>query len=145
VIRIVLDTVILVRALINSESSWGEIVFRRADDFVLVVSPIVVAEYLEVLNRPVLTRKYRMVSGDEFITVLKLLDEAEIVEVEGLPRVCRDPNDDKFVATAIAGEASIIVTEDRDLLVLGEYQSISLMTAETFLERLVGESGLGVT
>ncbi len=43
------------------------------------------------------------------------------------PSVCRDPNDDGIVATAIASEADMVVTLDRDLLDLGEYGGVLFM------------------
>ena len=43
--------------------------------------------------------------------------------------VCRDPNDDHVIATAIAVSAEIIVTGDKDLLALSQYQSIRILLA----------------
>jgi predicted nucleic acid-binding protein len=53
-----------------------------------------------------------------------------------LRAVCRDPSDDKFIAAAIAGGASFIVSEDKDLLDLRSYEGIEICTVETFLCRL---------
>ncbi|HEU0116770.1 MAG TPA: hypothetical protein VFQ80_18900, partial [Thermomicrobiales bacterium] len=43
------------------------------------------------------------------------------------PTVCRDPNDDGIVAAAIANEADLVATLDRDLLALGEHAGILLV------------------
>ena len=53
--------------------------------------------------------------------------------------VCRDPDDDWVLATAIAGEAEAIVTGDEDLLCLGEYEGILILTPRQFIERLQPE------
>jgi uncharacterized protein len=42
--------------------------------------------------------------------------------------VCRDPNDDHVVATALAVNAHVIVTGDKDLLALSQYHSIRILT-----------------
>jgi predicted nucleic acid-binding protein len=49
------------------------------------------------------------------------------------PAVCRDPEDDKFLAAARVGSARFIVTEDMDLLDLGSYEGIQILRAEAFL------------
>lgn len=59
------------------------------------------------------------------------------VEPEALDKpVCRDPDDDWVLATAIAGGAELIVTGDEDLLALGAYRDVAILTPRQFLERL---------
>ena len=57
---------------------------------------------------------------------------AEVVAASDLAPVARDPDDDAVLAAAIAGEASAIVTGDRDLLVLGEHRGIRIVTPRDF-------------
>ena len=52
--------------------------------------------------------------------------------------VCRDPNDDHVIATALAVNAEVIVTGDKDLLALSQHQSIRILTARPFLTELGG-------
>ena len=61
----------------------------------------------------------------------------QVVEPKPLPaRVCRDPTDDVVLATAIAAGADGVVTGDQDLLVLGTWQRIAILSPRAFLERL---------
>ena len=55
--------------------------------------------------------------------------------------VSADPDDDKFVATAVAGHADAIVTNDRHLLVLDPYQTIRVLRPTTFLDQMAGDVG----
>ena len=50
--------------------------------------------------------------------------------------VCRDPDDDVVLATALAARADIIVTGDDDLLVLEKFQGIRILSPRQFLELL---------
>ncbi len=60
-----------------------------------------------------------------------------VVEPKALPApVCRDVEDDVVLATAVAAAADAIVTGDKDLLVLGSYEGIDILSPRSFLERL---------
>jgi predicted nucleic acid-binding protein len=56
--------------------------------------------------------------------------------------VVRDPNDDMVVACALAANADFIVTRDKDLLSLGTYEGIRIVTPRQFLD-LLERSGDG--
>lgn len=134
--RTVFDSVIFVRALINPLGQWGQLIFERADEYELIVSPEIVAEYLDVVRRPELVRKYRTAANRNLEDVLDLIAVARIVQPLQVPEICRDPADDKFLAAALTASAEIIVTEDVDLLVLGSYEGIDICTAREFLRLL---------
>ncbi len=60
-----------------------------------------------------------------------------IVPIEPLPEpVCRDPDDDAVLATALAAQADLLVTGDKDLLVIESYQGIPIVTPADCLARL---------
>ena len=56
--RVVLDTVVFVRALINPKGRWGRLLFEHADKYVIVLSPEIVKEILDVINRQELHRRF---------------------------------------------------------------------------------------
>ncbi len=131
--RVVFDTVIFVRSLINPHSLWGRLVFQYADSYDLVVSPSVVQEILEVLHRPELTTRFRSLAGLDLARIIQTLEQAEAVDIGEIPPVSRDPKDDKFLATARVGQADYLVSEDQDLLVLGTHGMTRILTATQFL------------
>ena len=57
---------------------------------------------------------------------------ADVVDASDPAPVGLDADDDAVLAAAIAGEASAIVTGDRDLLVLGEHRGIRIVTPRDF-------------
>ena len=133
---VVIDTVVFVRSLLNPHSAPGRVIFAHTDEYRLILSAPIVREILEVLQRPEITSKIQFVAGMDTRRVLDLLSQAEIVELSSIPQVSRDPKDDKFLATAVAGEADYVISEDRDLLDLGEYQGIKIVDVATFLKIL---------
>jgi uncharacterized protein len=134
---VVFDTVVLVRGLMDPYSWRGKVLFDYTTKYRLIVAKPVVEEYLRVINRPELTSRYKIVPGRGITAVLDIINTAKVVDLQDIPRVCRDPGDDKLVATAKAGGAQFIVTEDLDLLVLGEHDGIRVVSAETFLKVIV--------
>lgn len=75
--------------------------------------------------------------------MLDFLALAEVVELSAIPAVSRDPKDDQSLATAAAGQADYLVTEDRDLLVLEEYEGIRIIPALASLQLLRSEEERG--
>lgn len=138
--KVVFDTVILVRGLIGPYSVWGKLIFEAASTYEWIVSQKVTDEYLEVLHRPELLRKYRMIETRNLRIVLNKLADATLVESIDIPPVCRDPDDDKFLAAALQGAADVVVSEDADLLILGAYEGIVICPAEVMLQRLDQQS-----
>ena len=63
----------------------------------------------------------------------ELLPYAEVVDVTvDASGVCRDPQDDKFLALAASGKAAFIITGDQDLLVLQSFRKIRIVTVRAF-------------
>jgi putative PIN family toxin of toxin-antitoxin system len=135
--RVVLDTVIFVRALINPHGKWGRLLFKLSERYVVVLSPEIIEEILSVLYRPSLRQRFpEMAEPARLKRILATLEEAEVVEPTKKLSLCRDPHDDKFFECAIEGRAQYIVSEDRDILDVGEYEGIKTITAEEFIALL---------
>jgi len=133
--KVVLDTVIFVRALINPHGKWGRLLFELSDRYVIVLSPDIIREILSVLYRPSLRRRFPQMAEPVHVRqVLALLEQAEVVEPSRRLSVCRDPDDDKFFECAVEGWAQYIVSEDKDIMDVGEYQGIKTMTADELVE-----------
>ena len=138
--RVVFDTVVLVRALINPAGLWGRLVFSYFDRYRLVVSPSLVKEYMDVLHRPEITRRFRSTEGIDVRRAIEMIVRAEMFEPEKVPAVSRDAKDDKVLAVAQAANADFLVSEDQDLLTLVEYEGTRIVDARTFLALLPDRS-----
>jgi uncharacterized protein len=66
-----------------------------------------------------------------------LRHEAEFVEPFEVPAdACRDPDDLPILGTLLAAKADCLVTGDADLLELGEFRGIPILSPRAFYERL---------
>jgi hypothetical protein len=135
--RVVLDTVIFVRALINPHGKWGRLLFELSDRYVIVLSPEIIKEILSVLYRPSLRQRFPdMAEPARLKRILATLEEAEVVEPTENLSLCRDPHDDKFFECAVEGRSQYIVSEDRDILDVGEYEGVKTLTADDLIAPL---------
>jgi len=87
----------------------------RSGRVTLLTSEPVFAEMAEVTERPRLVR-----TGEARLLARSLVamtrERAEFVTIAGNLQLCRDPNDDMVIETALRGAADVLVTEDKDLL-----------------------------
>lgn len=143
-VRVVLDTVVFVRALINPHSRSGRLFADYADQFVVLVSEPTAREILEVLRRPELKRKFKQIGRVNLRRVIDLVSQAQFVELGEIASIVRDPKDDIIVATAVAGQADFIVSEDNDLLDLKAVAGIPIIDTQAFLAQLEGSDESGI-
>ena len=135
-LRVVIEPSVLIRYLIKPSASIRYLIEEMwfNEDVVLVTSPELLADLDFVLRRRSIRKFIHVDEG-------KALLEAILVKAEKLPLLneipvfTRDLKDDKFVACAIAGRASYVITEDRDILALGSVGDVQMITPYEFVER----------
>jgi len=141
--RAVIDTGVLVSALIRRQGTTGEILRALRDGrFTVVFTTAIVVEIIDVLGRDPFRTKYHIQSED--ITTLvnlirlrgELVDPLRSAAVSPSGTMCRDPKDDKFLEAALAGKAEAIISGDADLLVLNPFEEISILRPAEFLARI---------
>ena len=127
---VVLDTNVVVAALV-ANGLCREVFRRAARRRALVTAPALLDELEATLNRKFI------VTGRTSAFLRMLRTQVRLVEPTRLASpICRDPDDDVVLAAAVAGGADRIVTGDRDLLDLGVYEGIQIVTPRQFLEWL---------
>lgn len=116
--RIVLDTNIVVRAVIGPQGPAGELLDRIRSPHMLIVSPDMLAEVYDVLTRDHITSLHGLTQGEvrEFVQRLEAASLVVAFPQESVPVVVpTDRDDDVVIATAVAGRADVICTLDRHL------------------------------
>jgi putative PIN family toxin of toxin-antitoxin system len=129
-VKLVVDTNVLIAGLAG-EGLCRDIVKRRLPTCELFTSRALLDELVEKL-----TLKFNL-TPDE-LPLLKIYEaEASVIKPGPLPKqICRDPDDDEVLAVAIAAEAEMILTGDKDLLVLKQFQGIRILSPRQFVELL---------
>jgi uncharacterized protein len=132
--RVVLDTNVLISAFLSPVGKPFACLSWVLDNATLIVSRELLEELESRLVRPKFTKYLDESRRRSVIADLTL--GAVQVELAGTVKVCRDPDDNKVLEIAAVGRADCIVTGDQDLLVLGTFQGISILTPAEFLETL---------
>lgn len=137
-IRAVLDTNQYVSMAIKAGGLADQLLAAwREERFILLLSPPILEEIIRILQSPRLRRLIRLTAAELNGLVESLLLDAELTPGRlTLHIVTRDPSDNMFLACAVEGRADYIVSGDRDLLVLGSYEGIPIVTAREFVRIL---------
>lgn len=135
--RAVVDTNILVRALIKPSGTVGPLLLRlRQGHYTQLYSQPLLEELIDVLKRPRISRKYGLTDADVRTVISLILLRGEAIIPNQRITVCRDPKDDKFLEVAVAGRADAIVSGDEALLVLNPFHNIPIIPPAAFLGML---------
>ena len=130
--KVVCDTNVLIAGMV-AEGLCRDVVKRRLLGVELITSRALLDELARTLRR-------KFSTDPEEVPLLKAYRErATLVRPVALPSpVCRDRDDDKVLATAVAGRADIILTGDDDLLVLANYEGIRILSPRQFVDVMDG-------
>jgi len=126
-ITIVLDTNVLING-IQDEASYANRIINLCRE----------KKVLAILNRPLLKEnklKARHLIKEK--NYLKILDDfyrqtKMVSQKTHLKVINWDKEDNKLIEAAVDGKADFIISEDNDLLYLGEYQNIKIITPQEF-------------
>jgi hypothetical protein len=134
IIRVVLDTNVLVSALLfRGELSAIHSLWKKGR-----VTPLISRQTFSEIQRVLNYPKFKL-SRKEIESILEeeILPFFDIVEpAPEIYRICRDPDDDKFLSCAVSGQAEYVVSGDKDLLILKKFYSVTIITPLDFLRLL---------
>jgi uncharacterized protein len=132
-IRVVLDTNVLVSAIISDGQSRKLLKKAITNQFLLVTSDLILTELVNVLRRP----KFKTSEDEIHQTILALIRTADVVNVKSkIKAVKKDPKDDMIIETATDGKADLIVSGDVHLLALKNFREIKIIAVQEMLAYL---------
>lgn len=130
--RIVVDTNVFVSGIFFTGPPHRILQAWRDGTVQLLVSAAMLDEYHRVKDE--LASQFSGVDLQPFLQLLTV--QAEVVEAPPLaPVIQEDPSDDRFLECAVAGEAECIVSGDKHLLKLVEFQGIPILKPAAFVNK----------
>jgi putative PIN family toxin of toxin-antitoxin system len=130
--RVVIDTNVMVSALLFKGSLSKIVDHWKEGKIIPLLSKETFNEFKTVLEYP----KFSL-TAQEIKTIIEeeVLPYFEVTDiVNRVKGACRDSDDDKFIACAVSAAADFIVSGDRDLLDMGKYKSVKIISASEFLK-----------
>ena len=130
--RIVIDTNVLASAVFFGGKPADLIRMVLARSVSAVATQEILNEYQDTIDY--LLQKY----GGKHLnfSAVPIFSAMEIIIPTSRINICRDPDDNKFLSCAVDGCCYYIVSGDKDLLTLKEYQDVKIVTVSQFFEFL---------
>lgn len=132
--RVVLDTNVFISGVFFSGPPYQILKSWRDGIIQLVASAEILDEYRRVGD--VLSEQFPGIDLEPFLSLLAI--EAEVIVVPVLTEgVCEDPDDDKFLACALAGSCKYIVSGNKHLHKVSGYKGVEVISPRKFLENYI--------
>lgn len=130
-VKIILDTNILISLLIGKEFRKYQYHIFENDNIQLLVSQELLNEFFDVVKRPKLQKYFNPILVEEFI--IQLLNKVTFIDVQTNINLCRDYKDNFLLSLAIDGYADYIISSDMDLLILEKCNNTKIITLPDFI------------
>jgi len=128
----VIDTNIFMAALLNPSGAPAKIRRRwRQRQFEILISEAVLEEYVDVF-----THAPAIASIDAQFLIDEIEAFSRRVEIKGSLKICKDPDDDMFLETAVVGSADFLVTKNLKHFPHKLYDGVRIVNVATFLKAL---------
>ncbi len=129
--RVVLDTNVFVSGVFFTGPPHQILNAWRNGRIQILLSEEILKEYQRVGE--ILSGEHPEVDLGPFIELIA--NNAELTQPQQLPRpICDDPDDDKFLACALAGKSRLIISGDKHLLKVSGYKGIQVLRPRKFVD-----------
>lgn len=130
-VKVTLDTNILISALGFGGKPREILQIILANQIKAITSPILLAELEDVITKkfPILSYNFERINK-------RIRKKFRIVKPKMSLRIVKDDDDNRVLEAAAEGKCKYIITGDKELLKLGGYQNIRIVTADQFLKIL---------
>jgi putative PIN family toxin of toxin-antitoxin system len=130
--KVVVDTNVFVSAVFFTGPPYEILKAWRDRRLTLVLSPEILAEYQATGDE--LANQFPDVDLTPWLELVATL--GVIVHAPALPeQVCTDPDDDKFLACAIAGRTKVVASGDKALRATSGFRGVSVLSPRQFIDK----------
>ncbi len=129
-LKLIIDTNLWVSFIIsNRQTILDPFLFNK--EARLLFSQELINEIQETIAKPKLKRYFKANALEEMLSAFEPF--IDLIEVESLVTVCRDPRDNFLLALAKDGKADYLLTGDKDLLDLNKFGKTRIITITAFI------------
>lgn len=129
--RIIVDTNLWISYLLTKNYLQLDSLIEN-QEIILIFSQDLVDELIEVTQRKKF-RKYFELNDLESL-LLKIRKRSVFVNVSKIVGECRDEKDNFLLSLAVEGQATHLITGDKDLLIIGKFEKTQILTLTEFLK-----------
>ncbi len=130
--RVLIDTNVIISATFWAGSPKAPLHAVRNSEIICVTSDAFLRELRDVLTDPAKPFGLNSREADDVVDAWRQL--AVVVRPQSRVSVCRDEDDNRVLECALDGCAAYVITGDEDLLVLGEFRGIKIVSVSDFLK-----------
>jgi uncharacterized protein len=128
---IVVDTNVLISAMLFSESISAKALDKALAHYLFVQSEDTLSELASTVRRKKFD-KYKLLSEREQF-LLTISRASKTVDITCTVSDCRDPKDNRFLELALSASSALIVSGDDDLLSMPPYKGVNIVNPSAFL------------
>jgi len=129
--KIVLDTNVLISGIFFSGPPYQILKAWQEGKIKITASEEILSEYQRVAEE--LSRQFPSVDIDRILDLITV--HAEIVDASDFQvTICDDPDDNKFIACALASKSKIIVSGDKHLINVSGHKGIQVVKPREFAD-----------
>jgi len=132
-VKVVIDTNVFISSFLSPKGQPRKLIdLWKTGSLTLCLCSEILSEYVDVLLRFGLEGEPELA---ELLTLFRKQINIAFVVIEGdLQAVKEDPDDDKFIECAVSANATHIISGDKHLLKLKQYQNINIVSAAEFIK-----------
>ena len=120
--KIIVDTNVVISGTFFKGKPRDIIIAIANNLFDVYASPEIIAEYKEIMDE-MIERKQGTIDRN---VLNYFISKLNIIETKSDVKICRDPDDNKFINCALDSKSLYIVSGDKDLLSIGKYKDIEI-------------------
>jgi putative PIN family toxin of toxin-antitoxin system len=127
--RVIIDTNLWISFLLTRDlSKFDKII--ASNKVTIIFSQELLDEFVEITQRSKFRKYFDLEDVEELL--IKIKNRASFIDVTSIATACRDVKDNFLLALAVDGNATHLITGDKDLLVLEKYGSTHVLTVNEY-------------